>query len=158
MFLTLIVCIFWCYNIGLIFLGRQIERQWHFISPWKWCKKTWEYKRIWRCESNWTEIISLSAKWRGKSSLIFFLLWIFSLHIFPLSILLLLFFFFSGYIIVEHIQDDCMNIISGSSMKYFHFFALILWRAWEEWEVSFCKTWNLQWVLIYKILINNWLY
>lgn len=57
--------------------------------------------------------------------------------------------FFSGYFVVEGIQDDYMNSIFVFSLKYFHFFALILQRAWEEWEVSFCKIWNLQWILIY---------
>jgi len=49
------------------------------------------------------------------------------LSIFCISVLL-----FSGYVVVENIQKDCINSLSVFSLKYFCFFTQILWAALKE--------------------------
>lgn len=138
MFLTLIVC--------FLVLWYRTDLSW--TADWKSVAFNFTWQRC-KMMSSWTKIMLMYLTFcEVKGGWIFLPLESFSC----VSFLFQYLFFFSGYIIIKHIQDDCMNSVSVFSLKYFYFFAWSLWRASEEWQVSFCKTWNLQLFLMHKIL------
>lgn len=146
MFFTLIVCflVLW-YRTDLSWAAVWKSLAFHFILT-----KVQKDEQLDKDNAYTSHFLQSEGQ---KFSLIFFFpLNLFHVYLSSFNIRYL----FSGYIVIKHIQDGCMNSISVFSLKYFYFFAWGLWRALEEWQVSFCKTWDLQLVFNAQNLKNWW--